>query len=323
MKIKAFFKLVEIQTKVASVIPYMTTLLYVLYSTKRLNWINMLIMFGSMLVFDMTVTALNNYFDFKNAEKKHGYNYEIHNSIVQYQLKTSTVKTVIISMTVIAAALGLLLVYRTNFITLILGAACFAIGFAYSYGPLPISRTPFGEVFSGLTMGLGIPFITYYINVFDQNVLNLSLANSTVVLSFDLYKIAGIILVSLPAVFGIANIMLANNICDIEDDLPNKRYTLPVIIGRGKSIVLLKILFALAYAAIIAAVSLRILPLYSLLALLSILPLRKNVKQFEANPTKKDTFGLIVGSFVLLNVALLFTIGLGVIDGSFLHLLVA
>ena len=321
MKIKAFLKLVEIQTKVASVIPYFTALLYVLYSTKRLNAVNMIIMFFSMVIFDMTVTALNNYFDYQRAEKKHGYNYEIHNSIVQYQLKTSTVKATIFIMVLISAALGLLLVFRTNLVTLLLGAACFAIGFAYSYGPMPISRTPFGEIFSGLTMGLGIPFITYYINVFNQGVVNISLQSRVFALSFDAYQIAGIILVSLPAVFGIANIMLANNICDIEDDLPNKRYTLPIVVGREKAITLLKILFALAYVAILAAVALRVLPLYALLTLLTIIPLRKNIKRFSANPTKKDTFGLIVGSFVMITVSLMITILLGILDASFLHLL--
>ena len=322
MKVKAFFKLVEIQTKVASVIPFLTTLLYVLYSTKQLNGINMVIMFLSMVLFDMTVTALNNYYDYKNAEKKHGYNYEIHNSIVQYNLKSGTVKAVIAAMFVISAALGLLLVYRTNFITLLLGAACFAIGIAYSYGPMPISHTPFGEIFSGLTMGLGIPLITYYSNVFDQNVLQLTLNNRVLSFSFDVYPIAGILLVSLPAVFCIANIMLANNICDIEDDLPNKRYTLPIVVGKGKAIALLKILFAMAYASIVGAVVLRTLPLYSLLTLLTIIPLTKNVKAFVANPTKKDTFGAIVGSFVLINISLALTIGLGVLDATFLHLLV-
>jgi 1,4-dihydroxy-2-naphthoate octaprenyltransferase len=322
MKIKAFLKLVEIQTKVASVIPFMTALVYVLYSTGRLNAVNMVVMFFSMLIFDMTVTALNNYFDYKRAEKKHGYNYEIHNSIVQYRLKISTVRVVIIIMIVVSATLGLLLVYLTNVITLVLGAACFAIGIVYSYGPMPISRTPFGEIFSGLTMGLGIPFITYFINVFDQNVLNISLVSNTFSLSFDLYQIVGICLVSLPAVFGIANIMLANNICDMEDDLPNKRYTLPIVVGKERAIVLLKILFALAYAAIVAAVVLGVLPLYSLLTLLTIIPLTKNIKRFTANPTKKDTFGAIVGSFVMITVSLIITIGLGVLDAAFLQLLV-
>jgi 1,4-dihydroxy-2-naphthoate octaprenyltransferase len=321
MKIKAFLKLVEIQTKVASVIPFITAVLYVFYSTKQLNAGNLVIMFFSMLIFDMTVTALNNFFDHKRAVKKHGYNYEVHNSIVQYNLKQSTVLTVIIVMCAISAGLGLLLTLRTNILTLMLGGACFIIGFAYSFGPLPISRTPFGEIFSGLTMGLGIPFITYYVNMFDKGVLQISLQQAKLMISFDAMQIAGILLVSLPCVFGIANIMLANNICDVEDDLQNKRYTLPIIVGQKSAITLLKILFGLGYAAIWAAVALKALPLYALLVFITIIPLAKNVKRFEANPTKKDTFGLIVGSFVMISVAQIAAIALGILDAQFLHLL--
>lgn len=322
MKFKAFLKLVEIQTKVASVIPFVTALLYVLYSTKQLKAINLIVMFFSMLLFDMSVTALNNYFDHKRAVKKHGYNYEVHNSIVQYNLKTSTVKAVIIVMCVISAGLGLLLTCLTNVVTLVLGGICFAIGFAYSYGPMPISRTPFGEVFSGLTMGLGIPFITYYINIFDQQIFQISLQQGIVTFSFDAARIAGMILVFLPCVFGIANIMLANNICDIEDDLQNKRYTLPVVVGKKSAITLLKLLFAAAYAAVLAAVLLRALPLYSLLVFLTIIPLVKKISLFEENPTKKDTFGLIVGSFVMITVSLIGTLVLGIFDSAFVHFLV-
>ncbi len=321
MKIKAFFKLVEIQTKVASVIPYTLALFYTLYSTKHLNALNMIVMFCSMVIFDMTVTALNNFFDHKRAVKKHGYNYEVHNSIVQYRLKNSTVAAVIAVMGTIAAALGLLLAWRTGMVTLLLGAACFAIGIAYSFGPLPISHTPFGEIFSGLTMGLGIPFITYYINVYNQDVLNLSLSSGRFLISFDIYQIAGILLVSLPAVFGIANIMLANNICDIEDDMQNKRYTLPIVIGKEKSLTLLKLLFGLGYAAIVAAVVLGAAPLYSLLALISIIPVSRNIKAFASNATKKDTFGAIVGSFVWMNAAFIATLALGVLDAATLRLL--
>ena len=322
MKIKAFLKLVEIQTKVASVIPYFLALAFVLYSTKHLNAVNMIVMFFSMVIFDMTVTALNNYFDYKKAVKKHGYNYEIHNSIVQYNLKRSTVKAVIVIMCLISAALGIMLVLLTNIIVLLLGAACFAIGILYSFGPLPISRTPFGEIFSGLTMGLGIPFITYYINIFDKNIFDLYIEKSNLIVSLDIFQIIGIVLVALPAVFGIANIMLANNICDIEDDLQNKRYTLPIIMGENKALILLKILFGLAYAAIAVAVVVKVLPLYSLLVFLTLIPVIKNVRAFVYNPTKKDTFGAIVASFVIINVSLIATIFLGVLDSAFLSFLV-
>lgn len=311
MKVKSFLKLVEIQTKVASVIPFFVGVAFVLYKFDGLNLLNTLVMFASMIIFDMTVTATNNYFDYKRAVKKHGYNYEVHNSIVQYGLKESTVLTIIIIMFILSTALGIYLVYLTDYIVLLIGVVCFGIGIIYSYGPLPISRTPFGEIFSGGTMGFLIPFITIYVNALDKGILKLELSKNMLNGSVDVLLLLSIIIVTIPSVFCIANIMLANNICDIEDDLENKRYTLPVLIGRQKSIVLLKALFYLSYAAIIAGTVFRVLPLYSLLVWLTIIPVYKNIKLFEANPTKKDTFGLVVANFLTINVPLIFTIFIG------------
>lgn len=311
MRIKSFLKLVEIQTKVASVIPFFLGLTYTIYNFGRIKILNMIVMFLSMLIFDMTVTALNNYYDYKRAIKKHGYNYEIHNSIVQYGLKEKTVIATIVLMVILSVALGLYLVYLTNIIVLLIGATCFAVGIIYSYGPIPISRTPFGELFSGLTMGFGIPFITYYVNVFDTDVLNITFNNPSLFIDFNVMSIIGIFVVSMPAVFCIANIMLANNICDVEDDIVNKRYTLPIFIGKPKAVILLQIMFYLSFVMIALGIILKVLPIYSLLALLTIIPVTKYVKAFKENPTKKDTFGLIVACFVLINVALILTVAMG------------
>ena len=87
--------------------------------------VNTVVMFLSMLIFDMTVTATNNYFDYKRAVKKHGYNYEVHNSIVQYGLKESTVIAIIIIMFILSTALGIYLVYLTDYIVLLIGVVCF------------------------------------------------------------------------------------------------------------------------------------------------------------------------------------------------------
>lgn len=311
MKIKSFLKLVEIQTKVASVIPFFIGLTYTLYNFGNINVLNTLIMFAAMLIFDMTVTAANNFFDYKRAIKKHGYNYEVHNSIVQYELKEGSVLAAIIIMFLLATALGIYLVYLTDYIVLILGIICFGIGILYSYGPLPISRTPFGEIFSGGIMGFLIPFITIYINILDQGMIKLSLDKLMLSGSLDLFAVLGIMLVSVPAVLCIANIMLANNICDVEDDFENQRYTLPILIGREKAIVLLKALFYTSYLAIIAAAALKFIPVFSLLVLLTIFPVSKKIKLFEENPTKKDTFGLIVANFLTINVPLILTILIG------------
>ena len=40
---------------------------------------------------------------------------------------------------------------------------------------------------------------------------------------------------------GIANIMLANNICDVEEDIINNRFTLPYYLGKKNAFNLFKI----------------------------------------------------------------------------------
>ena len=63
MSIGGFFKLVEIQTKVASVIPFLLGTIYALYRFDNFNLTNFLIMLISLLAIDMTTTATNNYLD--------------------------------------------------------------------------------------------------------------------------------------------------------------------------------------------------------------------------------------------------------------------
>lgn len=308
MNITIFLKLVEMRTKVASVIPYLLGTIYTLYAFDTFKPINAILMFLSMLIFDMTTTAINNYIDYTKAIKKDGYGYEVHNVIHKCGLKTSHVRFLIYTMLFISSALGILLALNTNIIVLLLGIVCFAIGILYTFGPLPISRTPFGELFSGVTMGFVLTFITIYIHIFDQNVLNLSLTHGLLTVNLNLSILIGIGIVCIPLVACIANIMLANNLCDMEEDFPNRRYTLPIYIGRKNALLLWEILYYLAYMAIIVGVVLRVLPWLSLLTLITLIPITKNIKAFKVKQFKGETFICAIKNFVLLNVAYIITL---------------
>lgn len=314
MKIKSFLKLVEIQTKAASVIPYLLASLFVYYRYNIFNFKNAIIMFFSMLIFDMTTTAINNYIDYAKAIKKEGFGYESHNAIVRDKLNPDHVRYLIYAMLGTAALLGLLLVANTNIVVLLLGALAFVIGITYTFGPIPISRTPFGELFSGLAMGFLLTFITMYIHIFDRGILNIDYTNfNSINIVFNLKELVILFIVCLPAITGIANIMLANNICDIEDDIVNKRYTLPIYIGKENALKLFKWLYYIGYIAIVIAVVIRVLPLYSLLAVLVLKKVKENIDKFNELQTKKDTFGLAVENFALTNIVLAITILVGVI----------
>lgn len=313
MHVKSFLKLVEIQTKIASVTPFAFGILYTLYKYETLNTLTVLFFFISLLCFDMFTTALNNYQDYKRAIKKEGYNYEVHNAIGQFGLKESTVVITIAVLLFTAVIFGILTFLRTDLWLLALGALSFLMGILYSAGPLPISRTPFGELFSGVFMGLLIPFLVVYASIFTSSPLTIAVNNESILFSLNWKLILPILLSSLPAVFCIANIMLANNICDIEDDFTNKRYTLPIQIGKKKALFLFGAIYASAYLDILLCVILGYLPVISLLTLLTSYKVYKNVKIFFGLQTKKDTFGLAVLNLALIMFPLIISLLLAVI----------
>ncbi|MEO2508819.1 1,4-dihydroxy-2-naphthoate polyprenyltransferase [Clostridium paraputrificum] len=311
MGITSFFKLVEIQTKVASVIPYILGTVFALYKFDNFNAKEAVLLFLSMIVFDMTTTAINNYVDYTKAIKKEGFGYEEHNAITKYGLKPKRVLAIIISMLIISATLGIMLFLNTDIAILIIGVVCFGIGIFYSFGPIPISRTPFGEIFSGLTMGFFITFLAVYIHIFDQGVLNINISNWNLSVLIDIKMIMSIFIITIPAITGISNIMLANNICDVDDDFVNRRFTLPIYIGKEKALKLFRALYYIGFIGIVVGVVLGILPIVSILALVSIKPVNANIKRFFELQTKKDTFILAVKNFVITNVIYIATIIIG------------
>lgn len=316
MRVKSFLKLVEIQTKLASVIPFLLGTVYALYRFHKFNALNFILMMISLLCFDMFTTALNNFLDFKKARKKHGYNYERHNAIVRDGLTESSVLSVMVALFSLAVLFGILLFIRTDILVLLIGVVSFLAGISYSYGPIPISRTPFGEVLSGLFMGFIITFLSIYIHIYDSGIVQIALDNRMLSINIDWYEIMAIFLLSVPTMFGIANIMLANNICDIEDDIENRRYTLPVHIGREKALMVYSYLYYAIYIDILLMVFCKLTPVASLLVLLTFVPVRKNIKEFFKLQTKKDTFGLTVNNFVLICASMTVIVGVFAAIGS-------
>ncbi len=314
MDIKSFLKLVEIQTKVASVIPYLLGTFYVLYRYENFNLKNAIIMFLSMIIFDMITTVINNYIDYAKAIKKEGYGYETHNAIVSHNLNPKVVRTLICTMLVVAVTLGLILVKNTNIIVLLIGAISFVIGITYSFGPIPISRTPFGEIFSGLAMGFIITFLSIYIHIFDAGILSVNINElSNINISFNFIELIKIFIICLSPIMGISNIMLANNICDIDEDIENKRYTLPIYIGKENALRVFKWLYYIGFISIFIGILIRALPVVSIVTLLVLKVVQGNINKFNKLQTKKDTFILAVKNFVITNLVYVITILCGLI----------
>ncbi|MDA3846303.1 MAG: 1,4-dihydroxy-2-naphthoate polyprenyltransferase [Vallitaleaceae bacterium] len=313
MKINSFMKLVEIRTKVASVIPFLIAILYCVYWYNRFRILVIGLFFIAMICIDMATTALNNYMDYKRAILKEGYNYEEHNPISQADMSERQVLIIIIALIMVGTMAGLYLVYLTDIIVLLLGLFAFGIGVLYSFGPIPISRTPFGELFSGILMGMGIFFVCIYTQIFDTGIILMQVSNAHLTMVLNMGQLAEILLVSVPMALGISNIMLANNICDAEEDVINQRYTLPHYIGSKPSVKLFHVMTYTPFITIIIAVTLGILPITSLLTLFVIIPLIKGSKEFHLRQIKSATFVIAVKQFVILNSVYGLTIAFGLL----------
>ncbi|MGP6140757.1 MULTISPECIES: 1,4-dihydroxy-2-naphthoate polyprenyltransferase [unclassified Jeotgalibaca] len=311
MSLSIFLELVEIRTKLASIFPFSLGILYALYYFDSFDGINTLLFFVAMIVFDMATTAINNTMDYVKA-KNLVYRDE-ENVLGREGLSVRKVTLMIVGMIAFATMIGLIITYRTSLLLLVIGAICFAVGILYTFGPFPISRMPLGEVLSGLTMGFGIFFIAVLINVPNNALASVSIAWPRFAIEGDLVGVLAVFLSSLPLVFTIANIMLANNICDFETDVSNHRYTLTYYIGKPTAVKLYGILYYGVFVSIGLAVILRVMTPWMLGVFLVFPLVQKNIRLFKAKQMKSETFALALVNLVAIHITQIILLTLGII----------
>lgn len=306
--VKKILKFVEIQTKVASIIPFSIGTLLALIKHNSINLMNALLMLAALLCIDMATTGLNHYYDNKRAILKSGYHYFEHNPLSSGELSQKHAKMVLIALLAMGVFMGIILVIRTHFMVLIFGGIAFGVGVLYSAGPLPISRTLLGEVFSGFFMGGLIPFIAYTIHIIPEEWVRLNIDHERLTVQLNMGILLPIIFVSLPLMLLIGNIMLANNICDMDEDLINKRYTLPISIGKNYALTLYVSAIVMSYLSVIIAMAFKVMPIHYGLTLITGPLIIKQTLMFVKRPIKAETFKFAVKNFIIFSLGILISL---------------
>jgi len=219
--VKRFLCYVEIKTKITSVFPFLMVLAYLFASGYKIEPLKTVVFFLGMLCFDLTATMINNYCDTKKNQQ-----------ILPFPRRTA--KGLLFLLFTVSVAFGLYLVYLSDLVVLLLGMLCFFCGIIYSFGPVPISHGPYGEIISGFFYGLVIPAILFYINVPGGTLFSYALAAGKLSVVIEIRAATGLLLLSIVPFCLTANIMLANNICDVERDVVVGRYTLAYYLGRKR-----------------------------------------------------------------------------------------
>lgn len=212
-------------------------------------------------------------------------------SLTRGAVTPKLISTMIKILMIVPIIIGLYLSATITWWYIPAGIICILISFLYSGGPKPISRTPFGEISSGIAMGFAIVLITGYAWTRE-----LSLA---------------FLIPALPATLLVGSIMLTNNIRDIRNDENHGRRTLPIVLGRDRAISLMSITYIFNFIWIGAWIYLKVLPIPALLALLAIIPAFKTINIFytHIDEIKLDkAMGTTAGAAMLYQ--LLLSIGL-------------
>ena len=292
--VSRYLQFTEIKTKITSLFPFLISLIYLSYKNQPIKPIETIIFFIAMFLFDLETTAINNYIDTKtNGEE------------IPYSRKKAI--AIIYIMLGICVLLGLLLVYFTNWIVLILGIMCFVFGILYTFGPLPISITPFGEIISGIFYGFFIPLILLYINFPEDYYIVIDFTSTQVLILANYINLMHLIFLFTIPTLTTAAIMLANNICDLEKDILQKRHTLVYYIGKEKSVIVFNWLYIISFLMIPILIILGDLGIFSLILLGGAIPIFKNLKQFEKEQIKSKTFIVSIKNYLIINGGLVIT----------------
>jgi 1,4-dihydroxy-2-naphthoate octaprenyltransferase len=272
-------------TKIASAMPVIGAVLFYIYNYSASNGINILnfiLIYISILCVDMSTTGLNHYLSFE-TEKNNQSSYILNLEKMMDELNITRKDNfmIIAVMIGIALSIGIVVSILSNIGVFLLGALCALVGLLYSYGPKPICSTPVGEFFAGGIEGIVLPVAVIF-SQYDH-------------LPFELNPT--LIIVFFPFAFLIGSLLLANNVCDIEKDVANGRYTLAYYLGKKNSV---KAMYLGAIGAIISiwlAVALGYLNNWYLILTFSIIFLFLNIKAFAKVIIKEVSFKLIVLNF--------------------------
>jgi len=219
MTVQQFMHIVEMRTKIISMGTFFCASIYALSLQGSLNAANALVMGLATLLVDMGTTGFNTFFDYWRGTDNIVHTKEQEKVLVHEGVSPFMALLVSLVLFGLAALLGLYLAWMTSWKLILVGGACMLVGFFYTAGPFPISRTPLGELFAGFFLGTVLFLITLYVQDVPLTARNL--------------------VTTLPFLLLIAMILSVNNGCDLVGDTASGRKTLSILLGSDKAFALI------------------------------------------------------------------------------------
>ena len=220
---KQALQLAAPHTWAASVCPSLFGLCYSRMTGAPLGPFRAAAVLAACVFLQSAVNTLNDYVDFVKGTDSASDNVEVSDAVLVYGgIDPKSARNLGFLYLFAGLLSGLAASAGAGPVPLLIGAVGGATVLLYSGGPLPVSSLPLGEVVSGFVMGGLIPLGT--------------------AACADGKLHPEILFYSLPLIIGIGLIMMSNNGCDIEKDIRAGRRTLPMFLGRERTLKLYRFL---------------------------------------------------------------------------------
>lgn len=248
MTAAAAFRLAAIHTWPAAVCPAMFGIFWCLHRGISLTPAQCILLAAACILSQSSVNTLNDYVDYVSGTDSEADNVEVNDAVLVYN-HLNPGHALILGLVYLASAAvcGIAAAWHSGPAPFIVGIVGGLTVLGYSISPVSVASLPLGEFVSGFVMGGLIPLGTA------------AAADGT--FHWEILPAC------LPLILGIALIMLSNNGSDIEKDICADRITLPVVLGRPRTLVLYRILLG-AWIALLCIQPIRD---YGLIGIVSIL----------------------------------------------------
>ncbi|SDK78466.1 1,4-dihydroxy-2-naphthoate prenyltransferase [Jeotgalicoccus aerolatus] len=287
---KKYLMLTRPHTLTASFVPvFVGTASVLLFADIR--WGMFFLMLIATILIQSATNMFNEYYDFKRGLDSHE-SVGIAGAIVRNGMSPRLVLTIALIFYGIAAVIGIIITINSSWWILVIGAVSMAVGYLYTGGPVPISWTPFGEIFAGVFMGTVIIMITFFIHTGTLHVFPL--------------------LMSIPPAITIGLLNMANNIRDRKKDKESGRKTYVILVGKPIAVMTAAVLLIFSYVFLIYITFFTSMgSLFLLLPLLSIPLAMKTIMLMKKGDTPPELIPAMASMGKLNTImGLLLTIGL-------------
>ena len=297
MTLKQYILLAQMESTTTSFFPAFIGILYAWYNYDTFHLGFSLLGLLTAILFHLALNIRDNYLDYYIADNKNADSAQ-EMVVGKENIPLKNVRLAYWISGIVALIIGLYLVLQTSLFLFYIGFGGMLIGALYTMGPVPINSTPYGEFFVGLAMGFGIFTAMVYLNAYD-------------VIQLDWITMVQLIIASIPTSITVMSVSLANNICDLEEDIEDNRFTLPYHIGVDKSLVVFKYFYYAAYIAIILSLLFGTFPRLVALSLLTFPYVLKNIRIFMKEQDKRTTFITTIINSAVIPVPIIITLFIG------------